>query len=102
MCVCCVCCVYVCVDAAMTIYDGATGMLPVIPPGFIVYIILGIGVGMKLALYIYCTVCNKGPDGKPKSDMLSALAEDHLNDVFSNTAAMITMSISQNSIAVSI
>ena len=55
---------------------------------------------MKLSLYVYCNLANKGPDGKPKSDMLGALAEDHLNDVFSNVAAMITMSISQNTIAV--
>jgi hypothetical protein len=42
----------------------------------------------------------KGPDGKEKSDMLTALAEDHLNDVFSNVAAMCTMAVSQNTIAV--
>ena len=87
-------------DAGADIYAGAEGDLPVIPPGYIVYVILGVGVAMKLGLYVYCVTANKGPDGKPKSDMLGALAEDHLNDVFSNVAAMITMSISQNTIAV--
>ena len=83
-------------DAATTLDSGLMGDIPVIPPGIIVYIILGIGVVMKLVLCIYCQIANKGPDGKPKSDMLNALAEDHLNDVFSNVAAMTTMAIAQN------
>ena len=75
-------------------------MIPVIPPGYLVYLILGIGVGMKFVLYVYCLASNHGPDGKPKSDMLGALAEDHMNDVFSNIGAMVTMAIAQNTIAV--
>ena len=41
-----------------------------IAAGYIVYIILGLGVGMKkLALYINCNIAkNNGLDGKPKSD----------------------------------
>ena len=35
------------------------GIIPVIPSGFIVYAILGFGVVLKLALYIYCIVANK-------------------------------------------
>jgi len=86
-------------EGAVEIYDGATGILPVIPPGIIVYVILGVGVLMKQILFLYCKAANRGPDGKEKSDMLSALAEDHLNDVFSNVAAMGTMAVSQNTIA---
>ena len=89
-------------EAIIDLRDGFTGLIPEIPPGFLVYIILGIGVGMKLALFIYCKISNKGPDGKSKSDMLDALAEDHLNDVFSNVAAMTTMAIAQNTVAVRI
>jgi len=89
-------------EGAVEIYDGATGILPVIPPGIIVYVILGVGVLMKQILFLYCKAANRGPDGKEKSDMLSALAEDHLNDVFSNVAAMGTMAVSQNTIAVGI
>ena len=80
--------------------EALEGHLPEIAAGYIVYIILGLGVGMKLALYIYCNIANNGPDGKPKSDMLSALAEDHLNDVASNVGAIVFMAVSQNTTAV--
>jgi len=55
---------------------------------------------MKLALYAYCLVANRGPGGKPKSDMVGALAEDHMNDVASNIGAILFMAIAQNTIAV--
>ena len=81
--------------------EALEGHLPEIAAGYIVYIILGLGVGMKLALYIYyCNIANNGLDGKPKSDMLSALAEDHLNDVPSNVGAIVFMAVSQNTTAV--
>ena len=50
------------------------------------YIILGVGTALKVVLYIYCLQFKD-------SDSISALAEDHINDVGSNLAAMITASI---------
>ena len=91
-------CFFVCVEAAGDLYDGLNGNEPELSKGVAVYIILTIGVMMKLVLWIYCTVANKGPDGKEKSDMLSALAEDHLNDVVSNTVAVITLAIAAHTI----
>jgi hypothetical protein len=44
----------------MVIYMGAIGSLPEIPPGFIVYAILGAGVVMKMALFLYCSAANRG------------------------------------------
>lgn len=81
------------------LYNGIKGNIPEISRGFVVYIIMGIGVGIKLALYLYCMVCNKTPDGKVKSDMVSALAEDHLNDVGSNTAAIACLAIAVHTAA---
>lgn len=51
---------------------------------------------MKLGLFFYCRVANRGADGRQKSDMLNALAEDHLNDVFSNLAALAALAVAQN------
>ena len=45
--------------------------------------VLAIGTALKLALYFYCVRL------RDKSDSMGALAEDHLNDVFSNTAAIV-------------
>jgi len=42
---------------------------------------------------------NKDKDGNTKSDILSALAADHLNDVISSLAAMVTLAIAQNTIS---
>ena len=53
------------------------------------YAILAIGVAMKLVLYIYCSWAKT----VLHSDSLAALAEDHLNDVLSNTVAIMTMTI---------
>ena len=53
----------------------------------IMYIILGTGTALKMALYFYCVRFSKD------SDSIAALAEDHLNDVASNLAAIITASI---------
>lgn len=53
----------------------------------IMYVILGSGTALKLALYFYCLKFSK------QSDSVNALAEDHLNDVASNLAAIITASI---------
>jgi len=71
-------------------------MIIIIIISMIVMIIIIIIISMIIIIIIII----KGPDGKEKSDMLTALAEDHLNDVFSNVAAMCTMAVSQNTIAV--
>jgi len=72
-------------------------MIIIIIISMIVMIIIIIIISMIIIIII---IIIKGPDGKEKSDMLTALAEDHLNDVFSNVAAMCTMAVSQNTIAV--
>lgn len=57
-----------------------------IEAGALMYIILGSGTAAKLLLYFYCK-------GFTESDSVAALAEDHINDVFSNVAAILTASI---------
>lgn len=53
----------------------------------LMFIILAIGTIFKLILYFYCRMLNYN------SDTLTALAEDHLNDVMSNSTAIVTASI---------
>jgi len=79
---------------------GFEGNIAATSKGTLVYILMGIGILIKLVLYLYCEAMNVGPDGKVKSDMLSALAEDHLNDVVSNTGAIICLAIAAYTIAV--
>ena len=52
----------------------------------IMYIVLGVGTALKVVLYFYCLQFKD-------SDSVQALAEDHINDVGSNLAAIITASI---------
>jgi cation diffusion facilitator family transporter len=72
--------------------EGFSGNKPVIEVGVILYTILGVGIFLKVILYIYCIVASKAE----ASDILDALAEDHLNDVFSNVAAVITAAVAFN------
>jgi divalent metal cation (Fe/Co/Zn/Cd) transporter len=51
------------------------------------FLILGIGTIFKILLYFYCTSI------RINSDILTALAEDHLNDVLSNSTAILTASL---------
>lgn len=53
----------------------------------VMFLILAIGTIFKLFLYFYCTSI------QINSDILTALAEDHLNDVLSNSTAILTASI---------
>lgn len=69
--------------------------LPFLEFSISLYIILGIGIVLKFVLWVYCIHLNK----VAKSDMLEALAEDHLNDVLSNSAAIITAAIAYESSA---
>ena len=74
------------------IFSGVNGDLPHLEVGPTLYIILCIGTALKLALFVYCRYVN----AKLKSDMLDALAEDHFNDVISNSAAIVTAAIAFN------
>ena len=53
-----------------------------------VYLLFASGIILKLLLYIYCAQVYR----VMKSDMVQALAEDHINDVASNSAAISTLS----------
>lgn len=82
---------YSCVD----LYEGFHGRLPYLNVGVYMYLILGVGTVLKFILWVYCArVCKKY-----RSDMLGALAEDHFNDVISNSAAIATASIAFNTTA---
>lgn len=67
--------------------SGLTGDLPRLEVGVVLYTITGVGILLKFLLWIWCTVLNR----TAQSDMLEALAEDHLNDVLSNSVAMGTV-----------
>lgn len=75
--------------SASDLYFGLNGKIPVLEVSLITYVILGVGIGLKMILYIYCSRVSR----LTKSDSLEALAEDHFNDVLSNLAAVITASI---------
>jgi len=53
------------------------------------YVVLGIGIFLKFALWLFCRYINKNIN----SDMIEALTEDHFNDVVSNITAITTVSI---------
>lgn len=75
--------------ASFDLYNGFNGRIPSLEVNWIMYLSLGVGICMKFLLYVYCRLATQ----KESSDILSALAEDHINDVFSNSAAIITASI---------
>ena len=63
------------------IIDGVNGAIPYIEVDALVFSLLGVGIGLKVILYFFCIWAQK----VLSSDALAALAEDHLNDVLSNT-----------------
>jgi divalent metal cation (Fe/Co/Zn/Cd) transporter len=71
------------------IINGINGNKPNLEVGMMLYVILFIGIILKLALFIYCRYVNL----TAKNDMLEALAEDHFNDVISNFGAVVTAAI---------
>lgn len=79
--------------ACLDLIQGLTGDIPVLENGFMVFFIMGLGIGAKLILYLFCSFANAGSNGRTNSDQLGALAEDHLNDVMSNAAAIATLAI---------
>ena len=72
------------------IIDGINGNIPELDVTEALYAILGVGIGLKFFLWLYCSHINK----TAKSDTIEALAEDHFNDVISNTVAIATAAIS--------
>ncbi len=54
------------------------------------FLILLIGTLCKVILYYYCQWANSPHPLYPSSDLLSALSEDHLNDIMSNLTAFFT------------
>lgn len=70
--------------------NGFEGNLPELNIDTETYIILGVGILMKLVLWLYCKYV------ATSTDTIEALAEDHFNDVISNLAAIITASIAFN------
>lgn len=81
--------------SALDISDGLSGKEPKLEVGMVLYLITGLGIGMKFLLWIWCTALNK----VARSDMLEALAEDHFNDVISNSAAIVTVIIAYYTVA---
>eukprot|EP01032_Pedospumella_encystans_P020357 gene20357-23123_t len=75
--------------SAVDLYNGMNGDLPKLDLTTALYVIMVLGIFLKFFLWIYCLKLNVSI----KSDTVTALAEDHFNDVLSNTAALITASI---------
>jgi divalent metal cation (Fe/Co/Zn/Cd) transporter len=71
------------------LYNGFSGQIPKLEVGLEMYCILGVGIALKVFLYVYCVWAKT----ILKSDMLEALAEDHFNDVISNSVAIVTAAI---------
>lgn len=56
------------------------------------YVVLSVGTALKAGLYALCRAAGAAASaaGARGADTLAALAEDHLNDVWSNTAPIVT------------
>lgn len=83
---------YSCADLYNGFHDGN---LPLLNVDVELYVILGIGIGMKFMLWLYCLRLNQSVG----SDVVKALTEDHFNDVISNIAAVATAAIAYNTVA---
>lgn len=78
--------------SAIELYDGMVSKSEPsvqIYGGILVFSLLAVGIALKLALYLYCMWIYE----RCKSDTLDALAQDHLNDVVSNSAALIAVAV---------
>lgn len=78
--------------SAVDISDGIQGNKSEVEASITVIVILSLCIFFKVVLYVYCTWARKILE----SDILEALAEDHINDVFSNLAAIVTLLIAAN------
>ncbi|CAD7695510.1 unnamed protein product [Ostreobium quekettii] len=76
------------VSGAEVVKAISTGGTPELEIGFWVFGILGGAIGLKAALFLYCR------SHRAVSDTVLVLAEDHWNDVISNTAAVVAAAIS--------
>jgi cation diffusion facilitator family transporter len=75
----------------MDLWRGTHGDLPRLHVDAAMFTILGLGIAVKAVLWVVCRAAaaqNAGGAGT-----LEALAEDHLNDVWSNAGAVITGAI---------
>lgn len=81
--------------SAVDIYNGLNGRLPELDIGIDMYSIFAAGIVAKLLLYLFCRYAVQ----LVPSDTVAALAEDHLNDVISNMAAIATAAIAFNTTA---
>ncbi|MEW5319854.1 MAG: hypothetical protein WDW38_010975 [Sanguina aurantia] len=75
--------------AGLDLYNvwGQGGDIPVLNIDAVLYVVLGSATILKVICYAVCVGLQK------QSDSMAALAEDHLNDVMSNVAAMATASV---------
>ncbi|CAM9139076.1 unnamed protein product [Phaeothamnion confervicola] len=75
--------------SAIDLINGFNGDIPELSVGPVMYGVLGGGTAAKLGLYMLCQAIN----AKRSSDTIQALAEDHINDVWSNAAAIAASAI---------
>lgn len=71
--------------SAVDLYNGMRGDKPHLELGPTMYTVLSVGTAVKLALFFLCSASVRAVP----SDIMEALAEDHLNDVWSNAAAIV-------------
>ena len=83
------------IDSVIDLVDGLYGNKPQLDITIISYCILFGAIISKLFLFLYCYHINV----KYPSDIVAALAEDHLNDVFSNIGAVAGVAIATLTIA---
>ena len=68
------------------LYDGTHGRKPRLQIDAFMFAALSVGIVAKALLWLVC----RSAAAKQRSDILGALAEDHLNDVWSNAGAVLT------------
>ena len=77
--------------SVMDLWRGTHGDRPRLTVDAVMFTILGVGIAAKAVLWLICRAAAAAePHG---GGTLEALAEDHLNDVWSNTGAVITGAI---------
>lgn len=77
-------------QSAGVLYEGLeTGKLPELELGLVMYVVLLTATVAKLVCFVVCASL------KSKSDSMMALAEDHLNDIMSNMAAVAAAALTQ-------
>ena len=76
--------------SVMDLWRGTHGDRPRLTVDAVMFTILGVGIATKAALWLICRTAAESHGG---GGTLEALAEDHLNDVWSNTGAVITGAI---------